>query len=437
MKYRPISRSASLAALGILCLSAPGPSSELRAPEGWHTFAVRSEIAPRFWVEPAKGKPESYALGIAGEGNGAADGRWVRTVPVVGGKHYAFSAEFNPTDVSTVSRSILARILWMDGNGQQMGEAEYPFPTGKSAAKWQRLAGTYKAPPGSTAAQTELHLRWAPRGKVLWRYAVLNETSPPSARRVRLASINHRPRSSPSSEMNLDAFLTHVEEAARLKADIVCLPEGITVVGTGKKYADVAEPIPGPSTRKLGESAAKHRVYIVAGIYESDGQALYNTSVLLARDGRLAGKYRKVCLPHEEIEGGLTPGSQYPVFDTDFGKVGMMICWDSQYADPARALALRGAELILLPIWGGNTTLTRARAIENSVFIALSGYDIQTAILDPKGETVAVASGPATAVVATIDLNRRYEWEWLGDMRGRFMKEVRLDVPMRRPDYQQ
>jgi predicted amidohydrolase len=114
----------------------------------------------------------------------------------------------------------------------------------------------------------------------------------------------------------------------------------------------------------------------------------------------------------------------------------MMICWDVQYADPARALALRGAELILLPIWGGNTTLTQARAIENSVFVALSGYDITTAILDRKGETLAAAPGPDTAVVATVDLNKRYEWQWLGEMRGRFMKEVRLDVPMRRPDYE-
>jgi hypothetical protein len=90
-----------------------------------------------------------------------------------------------------------------------------------------------------------------------------------------------------------------------------------------------------------------------------------------------------------------------------------------------------------MPIWGGNVTLTHARAIENSVFIALSGYNITTSIIDRKGETVAAASSPDSAVVATIDLNKRYEWDWLGNMRGRFMKEVRLDVPMRRPDYEQ
>jgi predicted amidohydrolase len=137
-----------------------------------------------------------------------------------------------------------------------------------------------------------------------------------------------------------------------------------------------------------------------------------------------------VYLPREEIEGGITPGLDYPVFDTDFGKVGMMICWDVHYADPARALALRGAELILLPIWGGNETLAKARAIENQVFLASSGYDYPTHVLDPSGEIVAVAPESGTAAIATIDLNRRYADEWLGNMRGRMMKEIRLDVPV-------
>ena len=108
----------------------------------------------------------------------------------------------------------------------------------------------------------------------------------------------------------------------------------------------------------------------------------------------------------------------------------MMICWDVQYADPARALALRGAELILMPIWGGSEPLGKARAIENQVFIASSGYDYPTMIMDPNGETLATASGQGTIASATIDLNRRYTEAWLGNMRGRFMKEVRLDIPV-------
>jgi predicted amidohydrolase len=84
-----------------------------------------------------------------------------------------------------------------------------------------------------------------------------------------------------------------------------------------------------------------------------------------------------------------------------------------------------------MPIWGGNETLAKARAIENRVFLATSGYDYPTHILDPDGETLAVAPDESGSVAyATIDLNRRYLDDWLGDMRGRFFDELRLDVPV-------
>jgi predicted amidohydrolase len=160
---------------------------------------------------------------------------------------------------------------------------------------------------------------------------------------------------------------------------------------------------------------------------------IYNTAVLIDREGRVAGRYRKVYIPREEYEGGITAGSDYPVFHTDFGDIGMMICWDVQYPDPARALALRGAEMILMPIWGGNETLAKARAIENHVFLAASGYDHPTYIMDPDGEMLSKAGGRGTIAVATVDLNRQYRDAWLGDMRGRMMKELRLDTAVEPP----
>ena len=108
--------------------------------------------------------------------------------------------------------------------------------------------------------------------------------------------------------------------------------------------------------------AKKYNLYIVAGIYEKDGDTVYNTAVLISRTGEYAGKYRKVCLPREEIQGGITPGKSLPVFDTDFGRIGLMICWDVFFPEPARTLAHKGAEVIFLPIWGGNLTLAKARA---------------------------------------------------------------------------
>jgi predicted amidohydrolase len=88
--------------------------------------------------------------------------------------------------------------------------------------------------------------------------------------------------------------------------------------------------------------------------------------------------------------------------------------------------------MILMPIWGGNQTLGKARAIENRVFLISSGYDYPTSILDPDGELLAIAPDPGTVAAATIDLNRRYVDPWLGDMRDRFTKEVRFDVQVDR-----
>lgn len=123
-------------------------------------------------------------------------------------------------------------------------------------------------------------------------------------------------------------FLNVVDDSIRQKTDVILLPEGITVIGTGKKYADVTETIPGPTTVRLGELAKKRGTYVVAGIYEREGPVIYNTAVLIDRAGNVAGKYRKVYVPRGEIEGGLTPGNDYPVFQTDFGTVGLMICYD-------------------------------------------------------------------------------------------------------------
>ena len=405
--------------LAALC---PSPAPAADAPDGWKPFSVRDEIAPASSVVGGSGG--AYALRLEGKGDAAVDGRWQRRVPVEGGKFYVFHADYHAERVATPSRSVLARVAWLDARGKQVEQADYPLTAPQANPDgWRLLTGTYQAPAKAAEAQLELHLRWAPEGRVLFRNAELKETPPPSPRKVRLAAIHHRPRKSPSPQANVESFAKLIEQAGAQKADVVCLGEGITVVGTQLKYADVAEPVPGPSTHRLGKAAAAGKVYVVAGLYERDGKTIYNTSVLIGRDGKMAGKYRKVCLPREEIDGGITPGSDYPVFDTDFGRVGMMICWDVHFPEVARELSARGAEVILMPIWGGNETLARARAIENQVHLVASGYDFPTTIYDRKGEVLAQEKDKSGVIVSEIDLNERVMWPWLGDWRSRIWRE--------------
>jgi predicted amidohydrolase len=395
------------------------------APDGWTTFSPRDEIAPRFFWK-AESIPSHYVLGIAGQGSEAVDGRWVREMNVTAGKRYVFKAGFRAHDIPSLSRSVLARLIWLDGERKQIDQAEYPGPWTLEADPGKESRGSlvdlYDAPPRAAKARIELHLRWAPHGEVLWYPPELEELDKKYHQTVRLCAINHRPRGKTPRE-NLEQFVPLLAEAAEKKADIVCLGEGITVSGTGKSYVDVAEPIPGPSSEFLGALAKKHRFYLAAGIYERERTAVYNTCVFLGRDGKLLGKYRKVCLPREEIDGGITPGREYPVFDTDLGKVGLMICWDLSYPEVARELSRRGAEVILLPIWGGNETLARARAIENQVYMVASGYDFTTAILDREGKDLARAGEDPQVVISEVDLGRRTYWPWLGDWRSRIWRE--------------
>jgi predicted amidohydrolase len=241
---------------------------------------------------------------------------------------------------------------------------------------------------------------------------------------VKLATVHHRPRNSKSTAENLAAFAALVDKAGAEKADIVCLPEGATIVGTSLDYISGSETLPGPTTKFLGDVARRNNLYIVAGLLEKEGDVVYNTAVLIDRKGNLTGKYRKASLPREEIDGGVTPGNSFPVFDTDFGRIGIMICWDVTFPEPARALAQQGAEVIFLPIWGGDITLAKARAIENQVYLVSSTYDMISAVFGLEGEVISEAKEDQSVVVVDVDLNEHKLWPWLGDFRNRIPREM-------------
>jgi len=137
------------------------------------------------------------------------------------------------------------------------------------------------------------------------------------------------------------------------------------------------------------------------------------------------GKYRKTCLPRGEADGGVTPGNEYPVFDTRFGKLGMMVCYDAFFPEVARQLTINGAEVIALPVWGCNPALAAARATENHVWLVSSTYTdhnsnwIKTAIFDHEGQMVTQATEWGQVIVAEVDLDERRHWHGLGDFKAR------------------
>ncbi len=249
----------------------------------------------------------------------------------------------------------------------------------------------------------------------------------------------------------IENALALVDEAAKYDPDLIVLPEEIDLVGAASEdRAKVGEPVPGgPIQERFADKARKHKVNIVVGLRERDGSRVYNAGVVINRAGEFVGKYRKTHLAPGESEE-VEAGDEYPVFELDFGVVGVMICMDIHYPEPWRILALQGADVIAHPtMWRDYTgdlceSVVNARAIDNQVYVVTSHYVTipfltggsmgHSRIVDPYGRTRASTSHRPGVAVAEVDLDEAYEYWGTGDLKRQYPTLKECFVGMRRPE---
>lgn len=209
-------------------------------------------------------------------------------------------------------------------------------------------------------------------------------------------------------------------------ADLVFFPEAYQYTqdrDIKKRAVELAE-VTSEFKLRCSEIARKYHSYIVPWEYEIDDGKCYNMSYIIDRDGNEIGKYRKVHLTHNELTNGIINGSEYPVFDLDFGKVGIMICFDNYFPETARILGMKGAELVLYPLYGDTLIpqwelKMRARAVDNSMYIASCQLERRnvayTGIVNPIGDIIARIDSYNTWRVVEIDMSTRVITHTMGD----------------------
>jgi predicted amidohydrolase len=238
--------------------------------------------------------------------------------------------------------------------------------------------------------------------------------SPP--RKVVIATLMIKLRGAAGDRTGIVADLIDkaATEAARRNPDngldLVVLPEYALQSESGNSALTRSVSLKDPALLALGAKAREHRTWIIVPmILREDGseKIATNAAVLLNREGAVAGVYRKVfpvADEHGVLEGGVTPGNDFPVFDCDFGRLGILICYDMSYPASWEALAAAGAEIVAVPSESPQTVRPSAEALQHRYYVVTSTPRANASMFDPIGMTIAQTTSSGV-LVHEIDLS--------------------------------
>lgn len=246
---------------------------------------------------------------------------------------------------------------------------------------------------------------------------------------MKVAAIQLNPQD--NKEENISSALQYVREAANNGAEFIVLPEYVDFMGEDSKKVMLGETIPGPTSNAFASVAKEYNIYLLCGsiLEKADDKRVYNSSMLINGNGEIIATYRKLHLYDAIFEGRYTikesdtikPGNDVVTAETDFGTIGLTICYDIRFPELFRSLALRGSKVIFVPaafpLYTGAhhwEILLRARAIENQCYIVAAGqFGIappdhvefgNSMIIDPWGTVLARAPEKEAIIIENLDL---------------------------------
>lgn len=214
-----------------------------------------------------------------------------------------------------------------------------------------------------------------------------------------------------SVEKNRKYVMRLLDLALRQKPDLVCLPEAFTTVSvTAKSIEEVAETVPGPTTDAVADRAKEHKCYIICPVNTRRGSKAWNSAVVIDRSGDVLGTYDKVhpvtsSRDYTTFENGVTPGIEVPVFDLDFGRVGIQICFDIGFPESWEKLSQRGARMVFWPsAYNGGFPL-QVYAYMHHYYVVSSVRTDKSRIIDPCGVILAETDRHVNIIYRDINLD--------------------------------
>ena len=382
-----------------------------------------SKWAPHPKAAPFTERSADDAFETAANGTATCAGGWqFEYAGVQAGKTYALSVEADHSEGIEVRDALLRAAHWtaLKPDRSESGAAPWDYLLPEAVGPGRlRFARVVRAPAGSATLTLRCTFRWVWEGRAVWRTPSvgLKEGASGPARPVRAAvvtgHVRARPAPMPDAQANVAFYGGLCEAAAEaVRPDLIVLPEVALQWGVRGHAVDLAVPAPGPETEAFSRIAKAHRTRIVLGLFERDGDAVYNSAILIGPDGRVDGRYRKVHLAvGGEAESGILPGNAFPVFETEIGRVGCNICMDSSAAESSRAVGLGGADFLALPIMGDHRAdrwppgapiynesrwlaIMRTRAMDNQLCMVIARNTVQgSCVIDRKGDVIAWNEG--------------------------------------------